>query len=81
MLGFIDIPRLWFNMSGLKRFGLFIGISRWFAADNSCGAAECVGAETAIEQLPNTPTHTHTQLQDVLQFGECKDIDFNLIAM
>ena len=31
------LPRRWFRISGLNRFGLFDGISRWFAADSKCG--------------------------------------------
>lgn len=28
------VPRRWFRISGLSRFGLFDGISKWFAADS-----------------------------------------------
>lgn len=33
----LKLPRRWFRISGLNRFGLFDGISRWFAADSKCG--------------------------------------------
>lgn len=72
-LHFAYVPRRWFRISGLSKLGLFDGISKWFAADNKCGAGAMVlspGAEMAKNPFQFRRTNLIINALKPFQFGK-----------
>lgn len=72
------VPRRWFKISGLSRFGLFDGISKWFAADSGwepIAALEPPVTTDVSAAFPPPPMPPPDGIDDVVSFKLCFESD------
>lgn len=80
----VNLPRRWFKMSGLSRFGLFDGISKWFAAaDSKCGPPELLAPAPTLPMKINKRfiTLIDYQLNKIIKYKPPKAAVLGLDAL